>query len=88
MRKRSRAHSTRLADADEFGKFLSRPQTEWDDNGRDMYLLRDCIYEDPKHYKWTASVESKVNGASIPQIFWSLIGGPYEGLYRNAFGHT
>jgi hypothetical protein len=27
---------------------------------------------------------TSVDGASIPQVFWSLIGGPFEGRYRNA----
>ena len=27
---------------------------------------------------------SVVDGASIPQVFWSLVGGPFEGEYRNA----
>jgi hypothetical protein len=25
-----------------------------------------------------------VDGASIPKLFWSILGGPYEGKYRNA----
>jgi len=33
---------------------------------------------------WTAPKAALVDGASIPKIFWSLLSGPYEGLYRDA----
>ena len=68
----------------EFGKFVGNPQTEWDPDGRRMFLLDDFVYVDPAAQKWIASKSSKIDGASIPQVFWSLIGGPFEGQYRNA----
>src|SRR5687768_7819159 len=39
---------------------------------------------DPKGQQWLAPSGSMVNGASIPQFAWSIIGGPFEGLYRDA----
>jgi hypothetical protein len=27
---------------------------------------------------------AEIDGASIPKVFWSIVGGPYTGLYRNA----
>ena len=49
-----------------------------------MRLLRDFQYIDPSGTTWTAPANSTIDGASIPQIFWSIIGGPFEGEYRDA----
>lgn len=68
----------------EFGGFSGKPQTEWSDDGRYMTLLRDFSYDDQDGKKWTALKGSEVVGASIPQAFWWLIGGPFEGKYRSA----
>lgn len=38
----------------------------------------------PAREKWISPTGSVVNGASIPQLFWSVVGGPLEGKYRNA----
>ena len=37
-----------------------------------------------KKKTWTAPKGAKVDGASIPQLFWTPIGGPFEGKYRYA----
>lgn len=74
------------------GNFPERPQTEWLDDGRRMVLLRDFVFVEPDGTKWVAKAAHKppkdgdlvIDGASIPPVFWSVIGGPYEGLYRNA----
>jgi hypothetical protein len=55
-----------------------------DPNGRDMVLLVNFVYIDPKGQLWGAPAGSKTDGASIPQAFWSIIGGPFEGKYREA----
>jgi hypothetical protein len=49
-----------------------------------MRLLDNFGYIDPKAKLWIAPTDSIVDGASIPQAFWSIIGGPFEGKYRNA----
>jgi hypothetical protein len=67
-----------------FGTFPSPPQTEWNIDGRTMRLLKDFQYIDPSGTTWTALANSTIDGASIPQIFWSIIGGPFEGEYRDA----
>jgi len=67
-----------------FGHFHGNPQTEWDPDGRHMYVLRDFVYEDQDGKKWTAGRGASIDGASIPQALWWLIGGPFEGRYRNA----
>jgi hypothetical protein len=77
-----------------FGKFSGNPKTEWLDDGRNMILLEDFTYTDGDGTKWTAKKASvhrppdpgdlQIDGASIPPIFWSIVGGPFEGRYRNA----
>lgn len=49
-----------------------------------MVLLNDLRYTDPYGEVWVAPAGSRVNGASIPRAFWTMIGGPFEGKYRNA----
>ena len=70
--------------AADFGSFSGNPVLSWDPDGRTMLLVKDFMYTDPSSAKWVAAKGSKVDGASIPQILWSLVGGPYEGKYRNA----
>jgi len=68
----------------EFGMFVGTVVAEWLNDGRDMRLEKDFAYIDPNATRWFAPKGSIVNGASIPRAVWSLIGGPFEGKYRNA----
>jgi len=71
--------------ADEnYGYYIGRVRAEWLENGRDMRLLEPFAYIDPRGAKWNAPSGAVVNGASIPQSAWSMIGGPFEGKYREA----
>lgn len=71
-----------------FGNFSGNPKTEWltDANGmdRDMVLLEDFWYRDPTGRQWDAPKGSVINGASIPQALWALVGSPYTDDYRRA----
>ena len=67
-----------------FGHFVGTVQVEWLDDGRKMQLLADYAYIDQNGKTWSAPKGSEVDGASTPRVFWSFIGGPYEGKYRNA----
>jgi hypothetical protein len=75
-----------------FGSFPEPPQTQWLEDGRRMILLRDFVFIDANKEKWIAPAAHRppiegdftTDGASIPPVFWSLIGGPFEGKYRNA----
>jgi len=49
-----------------------------------MKLINPFGYVDPKGQKWDAPAGSIVDGASIPKFAWTIIGGPFEGKYRNA----
>jgi hypothetical protein len=67
-----------------FGHFEGDVVASWDDDGRNMTLREDFWYVDSQNRRWHAPAGSVVNGASIPAAFWTLIGGPFEGQYRNA----
>src|SRR5258707_1737741 len=49
-----------------------------------MTLLTELRYRDPNGNAWIAPIGSVVDGASIPRYLWSVMGGPFEGRYRNA----
>lgn len=49
-----------------------------------MTLREQFGYIDANNKNWLAPAGAKINGASIPQAFWTIIGGPFEGQYRNA----
>lgn len=47
-----------------------------------MVILEDFSYEDPSGRIWQVPAGVITNGATIPQQFWSTIGSPYTGRYR------
>ena len=51
---------------------------------RDMKLNQNFGFEDAGGLVWTAKKNAVINGASIPQIFWSTFGSPFIGDYRRA----
>jgi len=67
-----------------FGRFEGEIVTKWVAPDREMQLMQDFAYIDPRGKRWLAPADSKIDGASIPAVFWSLIGGPFEGPYRAA----
>lgn len=77
--------SASTAHAQSFGKYEGAIQTEWlDTDGRRMRLLAPFKYVDPKGNTWTAPAGWEIDGASIPVFAWSVIGGPFNGRYRDA----
>ena len=73
-----------ICSAQVFGSFIGKVVAEWLDDGRKMRLVEPFAYIDPAGSKWDAPKGWVVDGASIPQVAWSVIGGPFEGPYRNA----
>ena len=65
------------------GRFVGRIVAQWLP-AREMKLLEKFEYISSDGTRWPVPVGTVVDGASIPQAFWSLIGGPFEGLYREA----
>ena len=72
------------AGASNWGHFSGPIETRWENDGRTMVLLNELRYTDPYGEVWIAPAGSRVDGASIPRAFWSMLGGPFEGKYRNA----
>jgi len=66
------------------GRFIGKVHVEWLPDGRRMQLLAPFAYVDPSGRRWEAPRGSKIDGASIPRIAWSAIGGPFEGRFREA----
>jgi len=69
---------------EKFGHFNGKVVAEWLKGGRAMKLTQDFAYTDSTGKQWNAPAGSIVDGASIPKAFWSIIGGPFDGKYRDA----
>ncbi len=72
------------ARASNWGFFSGPVETRWENNGRTMVLLNELRYTDPYGKVWVAPAGARVDGASIPKAFWSIMGGPFDGKYREA----
>jgi hypothetical protein len=67
-----------------FGRYLGRLILEPLPDGRLMRLVEPFGFLDDEEKRWPVPVGTKVDGASIPQPLWSVMGGPFEGRYRDA----
>lgn len=82
--------SNTISDASRYGTFEPvEPQLAWlthpQDPDRLMQLLGSFAFHDRKIDKvWTVEAGYQVDGASIPQALWTLVGSPYTGDYRRA----
>jgi hypothetical protein len=63
-----------------FGRLILEPLPD----GRLMRVVEPFGFLGADQDQWPVPIDAKVDGASIPQPLWSLIGGPFEGKYRNA----
>ena len=66
------------------GKFSGDVKAEWLPDGVNMRLLEPLSYTDNSGRVWSAPAGFVTDGASIPEVFWSLIGSPFTGKYRTA----
>jgi hypothetical protein len=66
-----------------FGRFEGDVVTKWVDDRR-MTLVKPFAYIAADGTRWEAPEGATIDGASIPQFAWSIIGGPFEGNYRFA----
>ena len=73
-----------LKQQNKWGHYSGYVEARWENDGRTMTLLSELRYRDPDGVVWIAPAGSVVDGASIPRSLWSLMGGPFEGKYRNA----
>lgn len=53
-------------------------------DGESSTLLKPIAYHRPDGSIWPVPVGAKLDGASIPRAFWTLIGSPLRGKYRDA----
>lgn len=67
-----------------FGRYDGEPVTRWLPDGRHMQLVQPFAFVRTDGEAWSVPADAIVDGASIPRVFWSLIGGPLEGPYRDA----
>jgi hypothetical protein len=67
-----------------WGRFAGDVVARWEADGRRMTLVDPFAYIDPREARWEAAAGRVVDGASIPRAFWSFIGGPFAGEFRNA----
>jgi hypothetical protein len=73
-----------LKQQSKWGHYSGYVEARWENDGRTMTLLSELRYTDPNGAVWIAPAGAVVDGASIPRSLWSLMGGPFEGRYRNA----
>lgn len=66
------------------GRYEGRAVVELLDEGRVVSLVEAFAYVDHLNQRWDVPSGAKVDGASIPRALWTIIGGPFEGKYRNA----
>jgi hypothetical protein len=62
------------------GKLIFEPLAD----GRRMRVLQDFGFMEADGLHWPVPPRTIVDGASITRPLWSLIGGPFEGKYRDA----
>jgi uncharacterized protein DUF1353 len=67
-----------------FGSFTGTVKVEWIEADRRMRLLDNFAYNDPAGSIWGVPKGAVINGASIPRVFWTIVGSPYTGEYRDA----
>lgn len=76
-----------VAQEEYFGTFSGEPSFSVKTNasGRPTFiLLQDFQFTDPNGLRWTTPKGWEVDGASIPRIAWSVVGGPMSGKYLYA----
>lgn len=70
--------------AQDWGRFIGEVKVIWLENGNQMQLTENFQYIAPDNTIWTAPKGLVVDGATIPRVAWSIIGAPFNGIYRNA----
>ena len=67
-----------------FGSFHGELIVSAEGDGRLLRLTHPYSFTDSAGKLWAVPAGIKVDGASIPQPLWSIVGGPFEDKYRNA----
>jgi hypothetical protein len=72
------------AAAGKLGRFQGELVLKALPDGRTMELMQSFAYVDSHDVSWPVPSGVQVDGASIPSVFWSIMGAPYTGKYREA----
>lgn len=67
--------------------FEGQVVVEWlveEGRDRDMRLLEEFTFIDQAGKRWKVPKGTVIDGASIPRLFWTMIGPPFVGKYRRA----
>ena len=73
-----------IASAQTTGRFDGELVLKALPDGRTMELVQPFTYTDSHGVTWPVPARTQVDGASIPSVFWSIIGAPFTGKYREA----
>jgi hypothetical protein len=68
-------------------RFIGRVVVEWlseEGEDRTMRVVEWFAYEDPSGKLWEVPAGAEVDGASIPEALYSVVGPPFVGDYRRA----
>jgi hypothetical protein len=66
------------------GQFVGNVVANWSGDERSMKLIEPFAYVDERGVRWEVPAGAIIDGASIPRVFWSIVGSPYTGNYRKA----
>ncbi|MBP2159556.1 MULTISPECIES: DUF1353 domain-containing protein [Asticcacaulis] len=66
------------------GRFTGEIVAKWLPDGIHMELTQPITYTDSRGTDWPVPTGSMINGASIPPFWWTSVGSPYTGRYRDA----
>lgn len=66
------------------GDFDFRWTRDPENRHRIMELLGPVSFTDKTGKTWSVPAGTQIDGASIPQIFWTFAGSPFDGNYRRA----
>jgi uncharacterized protein DUF1353 len=65
-------------------EFLTgNPRVDFLPDGINVILRSDIVFRDSTGRIWIANDGKRSDGASIPQILWPWLGGPYNGFHRD-----
>ncbi|HYC59446.1 MAG TPA: DUF1353 domain-containing protein [Thermoanaerobaculia bacterium] len=69
-------------------QFIGRVVVQWVDGekgaDRAMVLMEPFGFRDADGRAWMVPKGTKIDGASIPRAFWTVVGSPFTGDYRRA----
>lgn len=65
-------------------RYEGNPSVRFLNDGRNVELLQPLAFIDPAETRWAVPAGAVVDGASIPRFLWPVVGGPFEGNYRDA----